>query len=149
MMDFETARLTIESALPYVKKLGVKLLRFEPYRVELILPFDLSNTNHLGALHAGALYTFAETVGGAFLLSTGIVEGVLVVRRGAIEYFKPVTGDLLGRAVAEEKEVKGWLDRFHHDQRVEMPLKIELLIPPSTPAALAEILYYMKAPRPG
>jgi thioesterase domain-containing protein len=147
MLDFENARLAIESALPYVRKLGVQLVRFEPFKVELLLPFDLSNTNHLGTLHAGALYTFAETVGGAFLLSTGIVEGILAVRRGSIEYLKPVMEDLYGRAVAGEEEVKGWLERYRKEGRVEMPLVIELNLPSSVTAVRAEILYVMKEPR--
>lgn len=146
-LDFENARIAIEEALPYVRKLGVKLRTFLPFQVELLLPFDPSNTNHLGTAHAGALYTFAETVGGAFLLSTGIVEGILAVKRGSIEYLKPVTADLLGRAAVGEREVRAWHEQYRKEGRVEMPLTLELILLPDTLAARAEILYIMKAPR--
>lgn len=148
MLSFENARLAIEEALPYVRKLGVKLQRFDPFAVELLLPFDIGNTNHLGTAHAGALYTFAETVGGAFLLSTGIVEGILAVRQGAIEYLKPVSSDLIGKAAATREEVLRWYETYKNTGRVDMPLKIELVLLPSlATAARAEILYVMKAPR--
>ena len=63
--------------------------------------------NHFGAFHAGALYSFAETVGGAVILSTfDLTKNTLINKRGEIKYRKTVTQKAVSEASFAREEVE-------------------------------------------
>ena len=78
--------------LPLVKALNCRIEEAWPGHVKASMSKIPIVTNHFGSFHAGALYTFAETVGGAlFTVSLDQAGITLIARRGEINYRKPVT----------------------------------------------------------
>ena len=87
--DLET---TLYNALPLVKALDCHIEEGRPGYVKLSMSRSPVIVNHFGAFHAGALYTFAETVGGAIVsASIDLSTNTLINKRGEIKYRKPVT----------------------------------------------------------
>jgi uncharacterized protein (TIGR00369 family) len=71
--------------------------------------------NHVGTVHAGALFTLAEAASGAAMsgvLAERILEFAPVVRTAAITYRRPASGSLLatGQVGREPDEIRADLD---------------------------------------
>ena len=82
--------------LPYNKFLGLET--HEGGR--LTLPDDSRYTNHLGTVHAGALFSLAEASSGQFLLRSVYLDPkavVVVLRSAEIKYRRPARGRILSR----------------------------------------------------
>ena len=85
--------------LPLVKALDVRVEEGRPGYVKLSMSQSPIVINHFGAFHAGALYTFAETVGGAIVKASFDWENTtLINKRGEIRYRKMVTGNAVSEA---------------------------------------------------
>ena len=62
---------------------------------------DERHLNHLGTIHASALYAMAEATSGEFLLNEfeGIIDEVIpVVRKAEIKYCIPANGEIKSKA---------------------------------------------------
>lgn len=78
--------------LPLVKALSIRVEEGRPGYVKLSMSQSPIVINHFGAFHAGALYSFAETVGGAVVKASFDWENTtLINKRGEIRYRKMVT----------------------------------------------------------
>ncbi|MFN7951703.1 MAG: PaaI family thioesterase [bacterium] len=90
-IDLDSTRTMVEQFIPFVRKVGVVLEEARPRHVKLRYPPQDSNLNHVGMQHAGALFTFGETCGGAAILVSFDLEPVILVAKSArIDYRKPV-----------------------------------------------------------
>ena len=87
-------RQFIETGIPFVKRMGLKVLELAAGRVKLAAPLD-GNENHIGSMYAGALFTLAEIPGGAlFLTSFDARRFFPVVKEMAIRFRRPALGDV-------------------------------------------------------
>jgi acyl-coenzyme A thioesterase PaaI-like protein len=96
-------------ALPFNALLGLEPAK--PASGFLVsLPADPKYTNHLGTVHAAALFAVAEAGSGVFLLNAfGSAAGfVPVVRRVETKYRYPATGRVSARAAVATEEVERW-----------------------------------------
>jgi acyl-coenzyme A thioesterase PaaI-like protein len=69
------------------------------------LPASSLYHNHLGIVHAAALFAVAEAASGDWMLTRfggRAAEFVAVVRRAEMKYRKPARGKILGRARADD-----------------------------------------------
>lgn len=94
-MNDENAK-TLESLLygilPLVEAIGAKVVEAGPGRVKMSMARAPLIVNHIGAFHAGALYTFAETAAGAAIaMSFDLMRLTIVNKRGQIDYLKLAT----------------------------------------------------------
>jgi acyl-coenzyme A thioesterase PaaI-like protein len=93
--------------LPLVKALDVRVEEGRPGYVKLSMSQSPIVINHFGAFHAGALYTFAETVGGAVVKASFDWENTtLINKRGEIRYRKMVTRKAVSEASFARKDVE-------------------------------------------
>ena len=93
--------------LPLVKALDVRVEEGRPGYVKLSMSQSPIVINHFGAFHAGALYTFAETVGGAVVKASFDWENTtLINKRGEIRYRKMVTGKAVSEASFAREDVE-------------------------------------------
>lgn len=77
-----------------LKHMGLELLEITDNRVRIRLPKE-GNTNHLGGVYAGAIFTFAEfPFGMMYIAKLGMTEMVPVVGEMTIRYLAPAVGDL-------------------------------------------------------
>jgi len=94
MLKPEEAKLFIEKPFAFVERVGVKALFMEPRRVKLALPLE-GNSNHIGSIYAGALFTVAELPGGALFLTTFDVERFYpVLKEMHIRFRRPAFSDV-------------------------------------------------------
>jgi len=93
--------------LPLVEAIGCHIADASPGHVKASMQKSRIVTNHFGSFHAGALYTFAETVGGALFTSViDMDENTLIARRGEIRYLKMVTGEAFSVADISAEEIE-------------------------------------------
>jgi len=83
-MDFETLRAQFAAAVPFARHAGVEIVEIGDgfARTQLTQTEQLSN--HIGSLHAGAIFTLAETASGAAMLGA-FAEMATTIRPLAIE----------------------------------------------------------------
>ncbi len=67
-MDFTTLASQMPTAVPMVGTLNIEFLELDPQRVLLRMPDQAAFHNHIGGIHAGAMFTLAETATGAIVL---------------------------------------------------------------------------------
>lgn len=100
MLDQVLAHL--RSSVPFASFVGVQIVELEPGRAVARLPERHECSNHIGSVHAGALFTLAEAASGA-AMAGALAPMLLGVRpvtsRADIVYRKIARGPL--EAVAE------------------------------------------------
>ena len=93
--------------LPLVKALEVRVEEGRPGYVKLSMSQSPIVINHFGVFHAGALYTFAETVGGAVVKASFDWDNTtLINKRGEIRYRKMVTLKAVSEASFAQEDVE-------------------------------------------
>ena len=98
---------SLHEVLPLVKALHVRVEEARPGYVKLSMSQSPIVVNHFGAFHAGALYTFAETVGGAVVkASFDWHNATLINKRGEISYRKMVTQKAVSEASFAREDVE-------------------------------------------
>ncbi len=105
-MAFENVKMILEQMIPYVKKTGVKVESLEKGSVKLAMPHDKTNYNPMGILHAGSVFTLAETTAAALCLTT-IDQGKMsfIGKEVSIRFRKPGKGDVTCEASISDEEV--------------------------------------------
>lgn len=95
----------------------------------LMLDDKHAYTNHLGTVHASALFSLAEASGGAFLLihfpeyDTGLIP---VVRQVDVKYRKPAHGIIRSTATLTDNTINGIKEQLATKQRVSLKTRVEL-----------------------
>ena len=67
-LDFSTVATNMPTAVPMVGTLNIEFLELDPQRAVLRMPDQAAYHNHIGGIHAGAMFTLAETASGALVL---------------------------------------------------------------------------------
>ncbi|MCU0264789.1 MAG: DUF4442 domain-containing protein [Actinomycetia bacterium] len=108
-MDPHAAAEWLRSAVPFVHHLGLEFLEVQPTRAVLRLPDQPAFHNHVGGLHAGAMFTLGESASGAVVLASFgdlLDRATPLPTQVEMRFLKvalgPVTAEaVLGRPVAE------------------------------------------------
>ena len=105
MTIYETIRAQMADAVPFAKHIGVELIEIAPGRGVARLEQSGQVSNHIGTMHAGALFTLAETASGAAMTGT-FADIIMAVRPVAAEarvrYLKLARGPLTATATTVE-----------------------------------------------
>ena len=104
------------TTIPFVKHIGIAGL------TENILTLNDTEElkNHLGTLHAGALYTLAESQSGLCLMQLfPALEGQVIplLREGSMKYKKAVTGSVYAMADVCDDELEKFKMQFSQKGR--------------------------------
>lgn len=103
----------ITEMVPYVRNLGLQPVTIQPGKICLEMQVDRGIHNHVNTAHAGALYTFLETLaGGVLVASFDIVRISVLLKAASIEYLYPGLGRLTGEARLEEQTQTRILDEL-------------------------------------
>jgi len=114
--------------LPFNHLIGIELS--DPGSGFLIsLPDDVKYTNHLGTVHASALFAVAEAASGLFLLRHfGADAGLVpVVRRVEAKFRKPGRGRISARALVAPEEASRWSAELARRGRVVASVPVEVV----------------------
>ncbi len=140
----EIARAMFQQ-MPFLEKVGLKIVYVERGKVRVELPFDPSNTNHLGTIHAGALFTIAETAGGLVATSAAIPGDVVgVAKSGTIRYKKPAKGLIY---VEEEVDTEWVADKFKQaleEGKADIPITVNIKDESGDVVAEVDLVYHIR-----
>jgi acyl-coenzyme A thioesterase PaaI-like protein len=112
--------------IPFTLPMGVHVEQATREEVCMTLSDRASNTNMVGIVHAGALYTFGETVAGIAAGFETLDRAFPLARNGSIQYLRPALGEIRGRVrvpAAESDRVVAELDQ---DGRSELDVRVSL-----------------------
>lgn len=102
MTDFDAIRELMPNLVPFVKTLGIEYLELDATRAVLLLRDEPTLHNHVGGLHAGAMFTLAESASGAVVI--GSFEDLLasvtpLAASATINYLRLARGPVTAEAV--------------------------------------------------
>lgn len=114
------------------------------------LPDAPELTNHIGSVHAGALFTLAETAsGGAMMASFGqaVGEGVRpLVRKSEIRYLRVARGEIIATARIVEPAA-AIADRLAADGRTDLEVAVVLTDADGQVVAEMDVTWNLARPR--
>jgi len=113
-------------SIPFVQHVGIEKLTEDT----LTLNNQTALQNHLGTLHAGALYTLAETQSGLCLqrLYPELVgKTVPVLREGSMKYKNPVSEEVYALFDVSEEERERFEKQFFKKGRGVIAVTVRLM----------------------
>jgi len=115
--------------IPFNKFLGLQrayakndsILKLEPKKEYL---------NHLGTIHASALFALAEASSGEFLLNQFKdykLDVIPVVRKVEIKYSKPASGTVFSKACITDSKINEIINELRIKKRVIIKVRVDIL----------------------
>ncbi len=129
IVDYERIREIADSLVPFGRFVGVTITEVGPDRAVVEIPDSENLTNHLGTVHAGALFLAAD------IASAAAAAGAVAPRLARVEYMvvrdarstfrKPAAGRIRAIATVDEREVRRVLasdapEQFDLDARARL-----------------------------
>ena len=127
-IDYAALPGLFAAAVPFAGFLGIEYDTVEPGRAVLRLRDDPAKHNHIGTLHAGALFSLAESASGVCVIATVAEQlaGVTpLAARAEITYRKVARGDVTATARIGEP-VETMLATLAEAGKVRFPVLVEL-----------------------
>jgi acyl-coenzyme A thioesterase PaaI-like protein len=121
--------VAIEASLeqiPYTLEMGIVIERASSGEVEMTLPDATANQNMVGIVHAGALYTFGETVAGIAAGIDLLDKAFPLARKAEIRYRRPASGAIRGRARVAAVDSERVMAELARDGRSELVVTVML-----------------------
>ena len=115
--------------LPFNQHIGLKLTQHEGQEVICLEP-DAYHRNHVGTIHAGALYSLAEAASGHALLNRIDLkpdETTAVLRSAKVKYRKPATERLIALASVDESTVSACAQQLEAKGRAFIDVHVRVL----------------------
>jgi len=138
---------TLVSALPFPKHIGIK----PNEDGALVLAENQSLYNHLGTLHAGALFTLGESASGATVLrqlGQALAGATPVAKSATIEYRKPARGRIRAGGSLDEA-VEEIAARLQRDRKTTFDVRVTLQDDAGVEVAAMKVTWYVRADGPG
>jgi thioesterase domain-containing protein len=115
----------LDKAIPLTQAMGIIVERYDGRELTIVAPLA-NNFNHLGTAFGGSLYIAAVLSSWGLLylrLREAGVKGSIVIRKGNVEYLRPVTGDIVATGTMPSDEVfREFLDAFSRTGKAKMPI---------------------------
>jgi thioesterase domain-containing protein len=115
----------LDSAIPLTQAMGIIVERYSGRELTIIAPLA-NNFNHLGTAFGGSLYIACVLSAWGLLylrLREAGLEGNIVIRKGDVEYLRPVTGDITATgALPPEEEVAAFIETFKNTGKAKMTI---------------------------
>ncbi|MBC8292520.1 MAG: YiiD C-terminal domain-containing protein [Proteobacteria bacterium] len=113
--------------IPFTLEMGLVIERLQDGETHMLLPAGRGNHNLVGTVHAGAVFTFAETVAGVAAGADTLEHGFPFVRSARVRYLRPGDGELHGHASVEAEDVARVLAELseYGRSRLSVSVKIE------------------------
>lgn len=124
----ELIKRSLADAVPFVRHTGIQLLDVGDGHAVARLGDAPELKNHLGTLHAGALYTAGETASGAALagaLGARLFEVMPVVTTASIDYLRPARGAVTAAATIGLPSAE-LQSRLARDGRVALQVRVSI-----------------------
>lgn len=128
--------------LPFNKFIGLQKGK-DDYLISL--PTGEQYTNHLGTVHASALFAVAEAASGEYLLGAlGSAEGYIpVVRNVEIKFKKPAKGSVSAKASVNGPEIERIKEELLQKGRALIKVNVEVVDELDTTALTAVFEWFI------
>jgi uncharacterized protein (TIGR00369 family) len=126
-MDASSVKNLVEQLIPYVKKTGVVAEELTATKVKLRLPFEATNLNPMGILHAGATFTLAETAAAALCLMALGQQAIFIGKRVDIAFKRPGKGEVSAVAQLTPLDAQRILDGVKRDGKTDAPITVDVV----------------------
>jgi acyl-coenzyme A thioesterase PaaI-like protein len=146
-LESDELKRTIEmdiQEVPFNRSLGIQPSSKDGYILEM--GYDKKLSNHLGTLHAGALFTLAEAASGEFLLRQFLhtaLEIIPVVRKVEIKYSRPVESTVYARADFAERSADAVLRALKEKRKAMAEVKVMLYNEAHERTAVSKVVWFL------
>lgn len=124
--DFEKLREVTNSMVPFSVHVGVQITEIGPERAVAEIPAEDTMNNHMGSVHAGALFLSADIANGSAFVGAMAPRLAsvtrFVVRESRCTFLKPAFGRIRAVATVDERTVSGVLSR-NSTEKVDIDTK--------------------------
>lgn len=144
---FDVAAMTASTrkSVSMAEHIGIEVVAAEPGRVVLSMPKD-GNTNHIGTIYAGALYTLAELPGGTLFETTFDRSRYYpIIKEQSIRFRRPATTDLTVEMTMTPDEAAAIAAEADHNGKADYTRTVELIDTEGTVVAISTNEYQMRA----
>jgi uncharacterized protein (TIGR00369 family) len=138
-MDAGVVKQLIEEQIPFVKKTGVLVDELTATRVRLRLPHDPTNLSPMGTLHAGAIFTLAETCAGALGVMALGARAMVVAKGAEVRFRRPGKSELQAAAQLTPVDTQRALDSLAREGKLDVPITVEIVDAHKEPIATATV----------
>ena len=117
----------VHSLIPMARNAQIEVVEAEPGRVKMMAPLA-ANTNHVGIMYAGALFTLAELPGGVIAAgSSDNTRFYPIVRNLDISFRRPATTDITVEVVLDPAEAQRIMDVANAEGKANYSWECSLL----------------------
>ncbi len=135
---------SIEKAIPAAHRMGVRIVAVRPGQAVGEVPLE-GNTNHVGTMYAGVLFTVAEILGGAISVATfdssAFYPVVLDVR---ITFHRPATSAVRATASLASEVIADVTSEAEANGKAKFELEAELTDSSGETVATTHGLYQLR-----
>ena len=132
------------TTVPFIRNTGIKALRLDKECIKIVMPFE-PNINHVGVMYAGALFTLAETMGGAVYQVHLLKEGTFpIVKALNIKFTRPARTEISCEYTMGQEKAKQILDECEKNGKANYDIQVELKDTEGSVVAIAEGFYQMR-----
>jgi len=149
-LDFELVRTAMNRAVPFNRHCGAEVTEVGPDGGTARLDDGPHLRNHVGTVHAGALFLVAELAGGAafvgaFAPHMGDIR--FVAKAASITYCRPATGPVTATAFLATRSPERVLAALSEKGSVRVEAGVEVFDEEGTKVAALTITYAVKPNR--
>lgn len=135
------------NVIGFIRRTGLRVVELERGRVVCEMPLK-GNSNHIGTMYAGALFTLAEFPGGALFLSTFDWRRYIpIVTDLNMQFLKPAKGTIRVEFCLSEAEIERIKREAEADGRAAFELQGELTSADGTVVARSTAQYQLREKR--
>lgn len=145
-IDYEIVKTNMPVQVPMVGTLNIEYLELDGDHALLRMPDQPEYHNHIGGIHAGAMFTLAETASGAIVLAEFGDKFDTVVPlavSATIRYLKVAMGPLTAEAVMDTT-VEDVLAEMESGKRPEFNIDVAIRDESGTMTGAMTILWTLK-----
>lgn len=122
-MDFNK----VLPSIPYLQPHRLEVTEQTGEHIKVKMPFGKQLTNHVGTLHASALFTIAETAAG--LHATDLIPGnraIPLLRGATVKYTRRASGDLTATASVKDGSAAEVITAFDANDRADVDIEVDV-----------------------
>ncbi len=134
----------VPTPIEFALRAGLRADEMGPQGIKLVMPLE-NNTNHIGTMYAGALFTLAEIMGGtAYRTYMKHPEVFPIVKSLNIRFLKPARTDVSAEFRMERAEAERILAECLEKGKADYSISLELMDASGKVVATSEGFYQIR-----
>ena len=115
------------ASVPGIERTGLQVLELRDRYAKALMPLNEGNTNHVGIMYAGSLFTLGEFSGGIIhLVSMDFTRFIPIVKQVSIRFRRPARTDITMEVTMSEQEAGRLEAEAEKNGKADYELNLEL-----------------------